>query len=129
MVIRLTECYWLINKIQELIIKNFWDKKEKAFVYEFDSHQFFSEVLKNKESFYFYTIMGQSVTNFMTLFPIAESFIDYTLMLLDKHGDYRYDMDEKDKEQESFLEARMDSLMKSKIDSLHLKNDTIKNNN
>ena len=132
LVIRLTECYWLINKLQEVIIKKYWDKKDKAFVYEFDSYLFFSEVLKNKESVYFYTIMAESATNFMTLFPIGESFIDYAIMLLDQQGDYRYNMDKKDKEQVLFLEARMDSLMNSKIDSLHLKNDTIintKNNN
>jgi hypothetical protein len=64
--------------------------------------------------------MGNYTTNFMNLFPIAESFIDYTIMLLDKHGDYRYDMEDKDKEQVSFLEARMDSLLHKK--------DTIQNN-
>jgi hypothetical protein len=28
-------------------------------------------------------------------------------MLLDKHGDYRYDMEEKDKEITAYIEARM----------------------
>ena len=131
LVIRLTECYWLTNKIQELVIKEYWDKKQKAFVYELDSYLFFSEVLKNKESVYFYTLMGKVDgynTNFMNIFSIAEAFIDYAIMLLDQHGDYRYDMDEKDKEQITCLEARVDSLLNSKIDSIHQKNDTIVNN-
>jgi hypothetical protein len=42
-------------------------------------------------------------------------------MLLDKHGNYRYDMEEKDKEVESFIKA--------KVDSVYQKTDTIQDIN
>ena len=131
LVIRLTECYWMISKIQDVVVEYYWGQKKKAYVFEFDSYQFFLEVLNNKESVYFYTIMAGvdgHYTNFLTIFSIAESFIDYAIMLLDKHGDYRYNMEENDKERVSFLNARIDSLLRSKENGLLLKNDTIVNN-
>ena len=122
LVIRLTDCYWLINKLQEIIMKEYWDSKKKTYVYELDTYQFFEALMNNKETVFFYSIMGEVngyTTDLWDLFPMAEAVIDYTIMILDKHGDYRYDMDEKDKEMESFIDAR--------IDSLRQKNDSIRN--
>jgi len=44
-------------------------------------------------------------------FTGTEAFIDYTILLLDKHGDYRYNMEEKDKEVDEFIHAWVDSVL------------------
>jgi len=130
LVIRITDCYFAIEKFQELIMKEYWDKKKKAIVYDLNPNEFFEALISNKETVFFFTIMGEvdgHFTSLWDLFPMADAYIDYTIMLLDKYGNFRYDMDEKDKELESFVEARMDSIRNSKTDSLLLKNDTILN--
>ena len=129
LVIRLTDCYFLIEKCQELIMKEYWDKKEKAFVYEHNPYEFFEALISNKETVFFFKMMGGVdgfSTNLWDLFHYADAYIDYTIMILDKYGNFQYDMDEKDKELKSFVEARMDSIRNSKTDSLLLKNDTIR---
>ena len=119
LIIRLTECYWLIEKAQEIIMSGYWDKKKKASnVFEFDPYLFFEEVMENKESVFFYTLMSEAYASFgiWRLFPMVDAYIDYTIMVLDKHGDYKYDMDDRDKEVESFVAARIDSVINSKIE-------------
>jgi hypothetical protein len=119
LVIRITECYSLIDKVMETIMTEYWDKKKKLNTFDLNPYQFFDNVEQNKESVYFIKIMSLDMDNnaFWLMFPLIDAFIDYTIMLLDKHGDYRYDMDERDEEMDLFIKAR--------IDSLHQKNDTI----
>ena len=114
LVIRLTDCYFWINKMQELIMKEYWDRKVRALPFETDLYKYFDVVMSNKESVSFYTAMSSGSTRFWNLFPVIDALIDYTMMLLDKRGDYRYDMDEKDKELESFIQARVDSVLRQK---------------
>jgi len=122
LLIRLTECYWLINRIQEFVMKEYWDIKRKILVYDLDPYQFFKEILKNKEAVYFFTVISGygGYSNFMDIFLNVDIYIDYTIMILDKYGDFQYDMDDKDKEFELFFETRMDSL-RSKNDTLTTK--------
>ena len=118
LVIRLTDCYFWINKIEEHITKEYWDRKVKAVAFELDPFKYFDDVLSNRESAAFYSAMSSDTFIFEPVFSIVDAIIDYTIMLLDKRGDFRYDMEEKDKEINSFIEARMDSMRQ--------KNDTVK---
>ena len=112
LIIRLTDCYYWINKIEELIMQQYWDNKKKAIPSEPDPYKYFDAILNNKTSVFFYTMMSSDTfsSTIWNIFPWIDALIDYTIMILDKHGDYRYDMDEKDKELESFIDARMDSV-------------------
>ena len=118
LVIRLTDCYFWINKIQE-ILEEYWKNKEKAVAPELDPYKYFDAVMNNKESVFFYNLMSSETLLNWNLFPLIDAIVDYTVSLLDKYGDFRYDMEEKDKEIESFIEARMDSVLQQK--------DTIRN--
>jgi hypothetical protein len=40
-------------------------------------------------------------------FLATDAIIDYVVMLLDKHGDYRYDMEEKDNEVNAYIQSRV----------------------
>jgi hypothetical protein len=113
LVIRITECYTFIGRVRETIMAEYWDKKREMNTFVFDPYQFFDEVMKNKKSVFFIEIMSMDVKNnaFWRMFPMIDAFIDYTIMLLDKHGDYRYDMKGKDEEIEAFIKARMDSVL------------------
>jgi len=117
LVIRLTACYFLIEKGREVMMNEYWDKKKNTKTFELEPVPFFETLLKNKEAVYFYTIWSMDLNNntFWNIFPLVYAFIDYTVMLLDKHGDYRYDMDEKDNEFESFLNAKIDSFINARI--------------
>ena len=117
LVIRLADCYFWIKKVEEMIMNNYWDGKSKAAISELDPHKFFDAVMDNRESVYFYNSMSSDQHSLWTLFPTIDAIIDYTIRLLDEHGDYRYDMDDKDEAFESFVNARVDSLLQ--------KNDTI----
>ena len=133
LVIRLTDCYFIVNFSYDFIMNNYWDKKLKAIPFEaFDADGLYDTLdalMSNKETAYF-LYMSVAYNDFHEiLFCTVDATIDYTISLLDKYGNFRYDMYEKDKELESFVEARMDSVRNSKTDSLHLENDTIGNNN
>ena len=125
LVIRLTDCYFWINEIKELIKTQYWDNKIKAIAAEVELYKYFDALMNNKETIFFYTLMSSDGYTIWDIFPLIDAIIDYTILLLDKHGDYRYDMHEKDKEIESFIEARIDSVRNSRMDSLLLKKDTI----
>jgi hypothetical protein len=122
LIIRITECYSLIDKVREAIMTEYWDKKKKMNTFDLDPYHFFDLLMKNKESVFFIEIMSMDIENngFWQMFPMIDAFIDYTIMLLDKHGDYRYDMEEKDDEINSFV--------KDRIDSAYHKKDTIQKN-
>ena len=121
LVIRLTDCYFWINKIQEHIKKQYWDNKMKTVEPELDSYKFFKAVMKNKESVFFYNLFSSEQFGFWNVFPFIDAIIDYTIMLLDNRGDYRYDMREKDEEIQSFIEDRIINMRHYGIDTLHQK--------
>jgi len=128
LLIRLTDCYIFINTINESIIKDYWNTKKKIMSLSMeadDLHDFFDAVLKNTEFAFFYTMFSLDTVSLWDVFPKIDAVLDYTIMLLDKHGNYKYNMEEKDNELRSFVEARVDSVRNSRINSLHLKNDTI----
>jgi len=108
-VIRLTECYYWINTLQELIKTEYWASKTKAIPAEIDPYKYFDAVMSNKESTFFYNFMITS--NIWNIFPLIDAVIEYTILLLDKYGDFQYDMYENDKEYESFVEERMNAAL------------------
>jgi hypothetical protein len=112
LVIRLTECYSIMAKIRETLNSEYWDKKKKINSFDQDPLLFFNSVMKNKEWVFFFEIMSREKgdNGFWKMFPTVDAFIDYTLMLIDKHGNYRYNGDEKDEEMVSFIKAQIDSL-------------------
>jgi hypothetical protein len=116
LVIRITQSYFLIDKIRETIMSEYWDKKKKLNTFLLDPYQFFDALMKNQESVFFMEVFSMEINEngFWTMFPLIDAFLDYTILLLDKHGDYRYDMDEKDNEINAFLEARIDSFFQKK---------------
>ena len=116
LVIRLAECYFWIEKAQEMIIKKYWDIKDKyAKVFERDPHLFFDAVMLNKESRFYYEEMGLEDNSFEGLFWLVDTYIDYTIMLLDEHGDYIYNDNEKAIDMVSFFQARYDSVFHKNI--------------
>ena len=126
LVIRLAGCYYWINKIHDIIMEEYWKDKKKANTYERDPYKYFDAVMLNKETLYFYERMSSDDNaGFKNVFFYIDVYIDYTISLLDKTGNYRYDMYEKDNEFASFIEARIDSVRNSRMDSLLLKKDTI----
>jgi len=116
LVIRLTECYFFINKIEDFLTKQYWDKKMNSIVAEPDPNKYFDALMNNKETVFFYTIMSSDNFHFdiINAFPLIDAVINYNILLLDRHGNYRYDMDEKDNEYESFIEASIDSVLHKK---------------
>ena len=109
LIIRLTDCYFVVQASHDFIMKNYWDKKYGIIPFEqTELYGFLDAIMSNKEAVHFLQSMSKNI--FANAFPAADAVIDYTLSLLDKYGDFRYDMGEKDKEFESFIQARMDSL-------------------
>jgi len=133
LVIRLTDCYYIINLISDFIMENYWDKKMQVIPFEaFTADKLYDvlDALMNNQELISFLYRSVSFDSFHEeFFPVVDAIIDYTLSLLDKYGNFRYDMDEKDKELESFIEARKDSVRNLKIERLQLENDTIGNNN
>jgi hypothetical protein len=120
LVIRLADCYNVIGVMCEFT-KEYWDTKKKIlFTSGNDPKSFFDAAMKNNESVSFFVMFSVDEVSVWKSFTLIDAFIDYIVMLLDKHGDYRYDMDEKDNEVNAFIEAR--------IDSLYHKKDTIQKN-
>jgi hypothetical protein len=119
LVIRLTDCYFIINKVRDVIMTEYWDKKKKTNNFDFDPYRFFDSVMKDKESVFFFYIWSVSMeqNNFWMMFPTVDAIIDYTISLLDKDGDYRYNMEEKDKEIDDFINARIDSVYQKRTDN------------
>jgi hypothetical protein len=122
LVIRLTECYFWIDKIQRYFETEYLEKKKKALVPAIVEHpaQYLDTLMNHNESVVFYTAMAK-VNPLQPLFLFVESIIDYNILLLDKYGDFKYDMGELDKEYEAFIEERRNILPP--------KNDTTENNN
>ena len=108
MVIRLTECYAWMNSWHDYIEKEYWGIKKKMLVLDLeDPYLFFDSVLKNSEFVGFYNEFSLDKEDKWEMFLVTDAMIDFTISLLDKHGDYRYNMDEMDKERDSFIEARI----------------------
>jgi predicted membrane chloride channel (bestrophin family) len=114
LIIRLTDCYFWIDKIHDNIKTEYWDSKTRAVAPEVDKYKYFDAVMDNKETVFFYTqLIDDDFANW-NMFPFIDAIIDYTIMLLDSHGYYVYEMDEKDKEIELFINSRMDSVLNKK---------------
>ena len=116
LVIMLTDCYVSINIINESIIKDYWAKKRDLLcaIDHDDSYQFFNEVLNKNEFSFFFGMYRLDQYDIWKSFIALDALIDYMIISLDQHGDYRYDKSEKDKEMNSFIEARIDSVFKNK---------------
>ena len=123
LVIRLTDCYFWINKIEELIMTQYWDTKTRIMVSEVDAVKYLEVLMNNKEAEFFYTMMSSGVfsSTIWNIFPFIDAIIDYTILLLDHRGDYRYDMADKDEEINSFIQFKVDSVLQLQ--------DTIQENN
>jgi len=112
MVIRLTDCYALMVKWHEFIAKDYWETKKKMLTLELeDPFRFFDSVLRNNEIHNFIDTFRLDKEDVWQAFLTTDIMIDYTVMLLDKHGDYRYDMEEKDIELKEYFETRMSQKM------------------
>lgn len=115
LVIRLTSCYYWIEKIEGLIVKEYWERKKRTNAFEADPSKYFDAVMANKESVSFYERMGlNSDLDWWYMFTNIKAIIDYTLLLMDKNDDYRYNMEHEDKAFESFIQFRIDSLLQSR---------------
>jgi hypothetical protein len=109
MVIRLTNCYDWMGKWHEYIAKDYWEKKKRisALALDDDPYRFFDAALKDIETYNFFVSFRSDKEDVWDAFLSTDAAIDYTVMLLDKHGDYRYDMEEKDKEIAAYIEGRI----------------------
>jgi phosphate/sulfate permease len=108
MVIRLTDCYAAIVSWHEFITKDYWEIKKKMLALELDDpFRFFDSVLNNNEMHNFFDTFRLDKEDMWEAFLVTDAIIDYAILLLDKHGDYRYDMEEKDSEMIAFIETRM----------------------
>ena len=108
MVIRLTNCYVCMLSWHEYITKDYWDIKKKLLTLDLhDPYRFFDAALKNSELYNFFDTFSLDKEDKWDAFLVTDAMIDFTVMLLDKHGDYRYDMEEKDKELSSYIEGRL----------------------
>ena len=107
-VIRLTDCYsWMVSW-HDFIVNDYWEIKKKMLTLELDDpYRFFDAVLKNNEMLLFFDAFSLDKEDKWENFLVTDAMIDYTIMLLDRHGDYRYDMEDRDEELRGYLESRM----------------------
>ena len=123
LVIRLVGCYYWIDKIHDIIMVEYRNDKKKTNTFERDPYKYFDALMLNKESVDFYEGMSSDTRyGFTFLFLFIDVYIEYTISLLEKHGNYRYDMYEKDSEIDSLINARIDSVFHKK-NTLHIKNE------
>jgi len=119
LVTMLAYCYNTIDIIKGIFEKYYWEKKEKAAsVFELELYDYLNAVMNNKESVYFFDHISNS-TSLWDIFFAIDVTIDYTISLLDLDGYYQYDLEKTDEDFQSFIEARMDSILR--------KNSTIEN--
>jgi len=115
LVIRLANCYSAIILMREFTMKEYWDPKMKILsTLDQDPYRFFDAAMKTNEYLFFFGMFSLGQVSVWQSYTIIDALIDYTIMLLDKYGDYRYDMGEKDKEMNSFINARIDSVFQKK---------------
>ena len=114
LVVRLNDCYIEMNMLYDFIMKNYWDKKlESIPFFEDDLYPLLDALINKKEAFYFLRMMDED-SNLWNIFPQVEASIDFTISLLDKYGDFKYDMIEMDEEYRTFVKARIDSAHQKK---------------
>jgi len=136
LVISIIDSYYFINYVYDFLMNNYWSIKLKAFPFEEtyekihndDIYGFADVMMSNKEIIQFIHMALSSTNFYENQFFIVDGLIDFTITLLDNYGNFKYNMEDKDKEFESFFEARRDSVRNFKIESLRQKNDTIENN-
>ena len=113
LVIMLTECYFTISGGHNLIMEKYWGRKMKAVPSEIDTYDFLNALVDNKESIYFLRLACEG-NMFLDFFPAMDALIDYNISLLDKYGDFRYDMNNSNEEFELFIKARLDDARQKK---------------
>jgi hypothetical protein len=107
LIIRLAGCYNSTITWHDSLIKDYWNVLRKMLTLELDDpYRFFDAVVKNNEYLTFLDSYSDESEGMWTAFLQIDAMIDYTIQILDKHGDYRYDMDEKDSEFEAFINER-----------------------
>ena len=108
LVFRLTSCYYDLNVFHDIIMKNYWDKKMDEMPNDRDYHAVLDGIVDGKkESYRFLRFIAYS--DFWDSFTRMYALIDYNISLLDKYGNLKYNMEEKNKEFETFLEKRMEN--------------------
>ena len=125
LIIALTECYFSVSTAHNVLMDFYWHRKKKIEPLEMDTYDFLNALMNNKESVFFLQSMCEGNT-FLYLFPGIDATIDYNISLLDKYGNFRYDMDNSNKEFELFIKARIDSVYQTK-DTTNSINNNIKN--
>ena len=107
MIVTLTNCYSMIASWHEYIMKDYWENKKKMFLVELDDpYRFFDAVLKNHEVYNFFNAFSTDSQSIWDTFSSTDAIIDYAISLLDKHGNYQYDMEEEDNKMKAYFEAR-----------------------
>jgi len=107
MVIRLTDCYSAMNAWYDFIVNDYWNVKKKMLSFdEDDSYKLFDTVLKNIEMRNFFSTFSVDQKSIWEAFFVIYAYIEYSIILLDKYGDFRYDMEEKDNELKSFVNEK-----------------------
>ena len=108
LVIRLTNCYSWMTIWHDFIVKDYWEIKKKMLTLELaDPYRFFDAVLKNNEFYNFIDSFSLDKEDKWSSFCATDAMIDFTVMLLDRHGNYQYDMDVKDQELNSYIMSRL----------------------
>jgi hypothetical protein len=107
LIIRLAGCYNAMTTWMDSLNKDYWTVLRRILTLELDdSYRFFETAVKNNEYLTFFDSYSDKSEGMWAAFSQINAFIDYTMQLLDKHGDYRYDMEEKDSEFEAFINER-----------------------
>jgi len=111
LIIRLAACYNAMASWMDSLNKDYWDVLRKILTLELDdSYRFFDSAVKNNECLTFFHQYSDESESVWIAFLQIDAMIDYTIQILDKHGDYRYDMEEKDNEFAAFISERTSNL-------------------
>jgi len=108
LIVRLTDCYYSVAMLHDHLVKNYWDQKQKLNItYDYDG-LFLDAVMDNRELVNFLRYLHD--WNLFENIDYVSVEIDYALSLLDKYGNFRYDMDREAEEYRSFIKAGLDSI-------------------
>ena len=111
LIIRLANCYNAMEVWMDSLNKDYWAVLRKMMALELDdSYILFDSIVKNNE--YLTFISTYSDEGVWIAFSQIDAMIEYTIKILDKHGDYQYDMEEKDNEFAAFISEKTSKLNK-----------------
>jgi rubrerythrin len=94
-----------MERTETRVKRNFWDKMDKFTVNESNPYKFWQAMLKDADSSSFNDWLTEN-TNSPSLYMPLDNLgakIDYAISLIDKHGDYSYDRDNKQEEYRTFI--------------------------